>query len=568
MSDKKSSLAKERKSNDGRAATVAVNYDVVSGGITHVGCFLSSWFGFLFGRGGASSSGASPNKNGVSQLDRMEEMMMRMEEKLATVSSLESRCERLEEKCSSLENLFESKFDTLSFDLDQKCDSLANRLEAKIDSARAQETDKALKRHEYNEMLIKNQRWEYSVPVLSMNELIYNGYTEDEAEAEHLALGARGMKIATTKMRRGEFDRERSGNEKGIELAMNLNDDHPIFNYAVNNELLPHWKEFAAALEQFTPAINLLPDNCVSFFKLDGVQLNSDAMLLVKEALIGKPFQKLLFANNDNGNNAEDLARGGMSVDAILEVVESNKHLQKLEIRRNQIDSQHIERLCSVVRNYPLVELEIFDSCAPGIGDQMLTALLTGGDLKLERLDMSHNNITSLGITILSDYLATNPALKYLFLASNEFNDSDAELIANALRTNMTLRYINLEGNINMNYDGAGAKAFRLVLCDESSLNAAADSNHMCFCVLCDYSNRHEQRQINRASKIYRLLSSRNRMLSNVNHFDDIDVKMLPNMLEAVGKYHDAVREYNENAYPRISYVEQLSIMYEIMRKW
>mmetsp|Transcript_6384 Transcript_6384/g.9311 ORF Transcript_6384/g.9311 Transcript_6384/m.9311 type:complete len:385 (+) Transcript_6384:1-1155(+) len=365
----------------------------------------------------------------------------------------------------------------------------------------------------------------------------------------------------TIAMRRGEFPASYD-KAKGIDLQMN--DDYPPFNYAINDELLPHWKEFANALKQFTPAINLLPDNCESFFSFYCVQLNLDAMLLIKEALIGKSFRKFSFTNNDNG----DGARGGMSVDAILDIVESNKHLRKLDIRKNQIGREYIPRLCSTVRNYPLVELEIFDSCAPGIGDQMLTALLTGGDLKLERLDMSHNNITSLGITILSDYLATNPALKYLFLASNEFNDSDAELIANALRTNMTLRYINLEGNINMNYDGAGAKAFRLVLCDESSLNAAAGSNHKCFCVLCDYSNRHEQRQINRASKIYRLLSSRNRMLSNVNHFDDIDVKMLPNMLEAVGKYHDAVREYNENAYPPFSYVDPISIMYEIMRKW
>jgi len=64
------------------------------------------------------------------------------------------------------------------------------------------------------------------------------------------------------------------------------------------------------------------------------------------------------------------------------------------------------------------------------------------------------------------------------------------------------------------------------------------------------------------------LLSSRNRTLSNVKHFGDIDVKMLPNMLEAVQKYHDAASEYNENGFPRLFYVEPLSISFEIMRKW
>jgi len=565
MNGKNSSQLKEHKSNDDRAATAAANYVVSSGITSYLGDFLSSWFKHLFGRGDAS---LSTIKNDISQLDRMEKMMMRMEEKLATVSSLESQCEQLERKCSSLENLLESKFDTLSFDLDQKCDSLVKRLEAKVDSARAQETEKALKRHEYNEMLIKNQRWEYSVPVLSMNELIYNGYTEDEAEAEHLAVGARGMKIATTKMRRGDVDCDPIVNEKGIKLAMNLNGEHPIFNYAVNNELLPHWREFAAALEQFTPAINLLPDNCVSFFRLDGVQLNPDAILLIKEALIGKPFQRLCFINNDDGNNAEDLARGGMSVDAILDIVESNKRLRKLDIQKNRIGIEDIERLCSTVRNYALVELDLYESFEPGVGDQMLATLLTGCDLKLERLDMFRNNITSAVSTILSDFLASNPTLKELSFTHNNLDDSDAESIANALRTNSTLRYINLDGNVNMNYDGAAAKAFRLVLCNDSSLNAAADSNHMCFCVYCNDINHHKQWQINRASKVYRLLSSRNITLSNVKNFGDIDVKILPNMLEAVEKYHNAVREYNENAHPRISCVEPLSIVYEIMRKW
>ena len=106
------------------------------------------------------------------------------------------------------------------------------------------------------------------------------------------------------------------------------------------------------------------------------------------------------------------------------------------------------------------------------------------------------------------------------------------------------------------------------MLCNDSSLNAAADSNHTCFCVYCNDINHHKQWQINRASKVYRLLSSRNITLSNVKNFGDIDVKILPNMLEAVEEYHNAVREYNENTHAGFFYVEPLSIVYEIMRKW
>ncbi len=547
---------KKRKSIDERTATTNDAHD-------DGGSFLSS----SFGRGG---DGASSELQSIQQtLSQMNKIMMRMEEKLATVgstmSSLESRCEQLERKCSSIENnVLEStkehmdrKFDSLSFDLEQKCDSLAKRLEAKVDSALAQETEKALKRHEYNDMLRENQRWEYSPPVLPMDELIHNGYTEDEAEL--LDTSARDLKRITSAMRRGEFSNG-TGNKKGVFLEMN--DDGPPFNYTVNKVLLPHWKEFANALKQLTPVMNLLPDNVESYFTLSFVQLNHDAMLLIKEALIGKPFRNLSFMNNSNGD--ADGAWGGMTAHAILDIVESNKHLRKLCIERNQIGYQHIERLCSTVCNYPLMQLSLPKSFVGRIGDQMLTALLTSGELKLESLDMSGNNITSAVSTILSDFLASNPTLKELCLADNNLDDSDAELIANALRTNTTLRDLDLEDN---DITDDGSEAFQLVLCDESSLNAAFDSNHFCHWHY-DEHNSHEQWQTNRASKVYRLLSSRNGTLSNVTHFGDIDVKILPNMLEVVQKYHDAAIMYNLDIEFRISYVEPLSIMYEMMRKW
>ena len=53
--------------------------------------------------------------------------------------------------------------------------------------------------------------------------------------------------------------------------------------------------------------------------------------------------------------------------------------------------------------------------------------------------------------------------------------------------------------------------------------------------------------------------------MSNVQHFDDIDVEVLPNMVEAVQKYANmldrSVDRYGGN-------VKSLSIVYEVMRKW
>ena len=228
----------------------------------------------------------------------------------------------------------------------------------------------------------------------------------------------------------------------------------------------------------------------------------------------------------------------GMSVDAILDIVESNKNLRKLEIASNRIGREHIERLCSAVHNHALVELDLSGCFEPGIGDEMLTCLLTIDGLKLEKLVMYDNNITSGVSTLLADFLATNPRLKELDVVGNNLNDSDVALIANALRSNKTLRSLRLGGS---NCQGTtqvvliptlsteklirghsitevGKESLRLVLYDESSLNAAADSNHICTVDLgwkaFDDYNSHDEGHINRGWKIYSVLSTRNEMMS------------------------------------------------------
>eukprot|EP00985_Skeletonema_marinoi_P011498 scaffold5475_cov98-Skeletonema_marinoi.AAC.3 len=551
MNDNTNNPTKKRKASDGRA-TADGTHDVHTGNTNDGGGYFSGQ------REGASASGPpSPTENNTSQLDRMEQIMMRMEEKLATVSStvdsLESRCEQLEKKCSSLENKFEST------SLSTK--EHMNRLETKVDTVHVK-LDRSLNFHEYNERIVKNQSWEYSAADDTTDELIDSGYTEDEAN--HVVYTAREVRKMTKQMRRGlfpegsnQFDSEAEG------ISMEMPDDDPIFSEAANEELLPHWMEFAAALKQFTPAMTLLPDTCESYFAFYYVQLNHEAMLLIKEALIGKAFQQLSFMSNNTGEGDP----AGMTSDAIIDVVESNKHLRKLDIVGNRISNQHIEKLCYAVYNHPLVELDLSKCFEPGIGDKMLTALLTSGVLMLEKLEMSSNNITSAVSTLLADFLATNPRLKELNLVDNRLNDSDAALIGNALRSNTTLRHLHLDADDITN---VGEESLRLVLYDESSLNSAADSNHICILEAIDYNNSHPQGQINRGWKLYSLLSIRNQLMSNVKHFGDIDVKILPNMLEAMQRYHNAVSVYNANAHSfrRNFEVEPVSIVYETLRKW
>ena len=354
---------KKRKANDGRAT--------VPGSSNGGGGLFSSWLGYFSGRRDeitpTASSATCGGENLTQKIDRMEKMMIRMEERqLATVSnlfrieerqlmavgSLESRCERLESKCSVLEHM------------------LGDMREIQ------------LRQHQYNIMLVKNQSWKYSAPVYSDEHWI-NEYDDDVAF--YLSECSDCLKRFTEKMRLGEFPND-YGNEKGIDLEWAEED--PILDPAVIRQMRPHWEEFAKALKQFTPAFGVLPDGCETYFILENIQLADIVPGMLRDALMNKPFQQLKFVNRTDVGDDE-----GMSVDAILDIVNSNKHLRKLTIGNNRIQPGHKEKICSAVLYGSLVELDLHNcferNGVNGLGDDMITSLLcTGGLAKLERLGL------------------------------------------------------------------------------------------------------------------------------------------------------------------------------------
>ena len=526
-----SPTTKKRKANDGRATTVP------NGG---GGGLFSSWLGYFTGRRDDTTLNASTTHGGenLTQMDRMENMMSRMEEKLTAVGSLERRCENLEAKCSSLKTM-----------LEMKTNSIKEHVDCKFD-----------KQNEYNSMLVRNQTWEYSPPVHSQEHWENNGYDEDVAT--YLSEWSRALKEITEKLRRGEFP-DHSDGRKGIDLEWSALE--PILDRVASIIMSTHWAEFADALAQFTPAFGVLPDDCETYFTLGNIQLDRCVPGMLKDALMNKPFQALSFVNRDDVDDNE-----GMSVDSIMDIVESNKYLRRLTIGNNRIQLEHLAKICSAVHEHSFVELDLRNCFENGLGDDMMTSLLTNGGLvKLERLGMASNRITSSTITSLADFLATNPPLKELDLEDNLLVDNDALVLANALRSNTSFGYLRLWDN---DISDAGDEAFDLVVHGDGNLNSIADSNHSCVVVglKVDCWNVDEKPEsFNRARKIYNLLSQRNKSMPmcNVHHFNDIDVKILPFMLKAVQMYASAVDADDRF---RLGYcrVEPLSIVYEVMRKW
>eukprot|EP00984_Skeletonema_dohrnii_P020850 scaffold10274_cov88-Skeletonema_dohrnii-CCMP3373.AAC.2 len=533
------SHTKKRKANDGRATAPDGAHDVNTAGNTNDGGFPH----ISERRGGAS--GPSRAENNTSQLDRMEQIMMRMEEKLATVSCLESRCEQLEAKCSSLETILESTSQSTKEHIDSILESTKEHI------------DKTFK---YHEMLIRNQNWEYSAPVYTLNELALADYDDDETN--YIYDTSQMLKRNTEALRRGDFpEKNRDIAETGDEgpgICLHIEAGFP-YDDCTYDELSPHWREFAAALKHFKPAFDILPDDCNTCISFGNVKLNQELTQLVKDALMNMPFKIFSFHTSYNFH-------GDMS--AIAAMMGSNTYLQKLDIYQIEgMDRDDITKLCSAIHRHPSLKDVIITACfSDRLGNKMLRSLLRTDELKLERLSMPGNNM--LGIrtgfnvcTRLADFLAANPRLKELDLQNNRLDDSDAVLIANALRSNTTLRTLYISENDRVG--AVGDAVLSLALCDVSSLNSVADSNHSCSIETNNFSgNDDEDREINRAEKIYGLLSSRNKTMSNVQDFGDIDVKLLPNVLEAVQKYSNRLIDGDEDI------VKELSIVYEIMRCW
>ena len=228
-------------------------------------------------------------------------------------------------------------------------------------------------------MLIRNQNWEYPARVYTYNELLDTNYNDEGVN--YIYHTSQVLKRSTEALRRGEFTHQHvvKHGDKGI--LLDIQEGVPSFADDINNEMSPHWREFAAALKHFKPAFDVLPDDCDTSITFNNVQLNQEMTQLVEEALMNLPFKNFALCSSYRFH-------GGMST--IAQMMGSNRYLQKLDMYRIQdMDRHDITNLCSAIHCHPSLVDVAFDHCFTSGwgGDEMLNSLLrTDNDLKLERL--------------------------------------------------------------------------------------------------------------------------------------------------------------------------------------
>ena len=193
---------------------------------------------------------------------------------------------------------------------------------------------------------------------------------------------------------------------------------------------------------------------------------------------------------------------------------------------------------------------------------------------KLKHIDLSGNDINPLSLQLgglfLCNILKKNPVMHKLELSRNKLDDNGAFFIAKAMKDNTNLNFFGLWGN-PIKEQGCS------VLCktefDDSSFNAAADSNHTCL-----ITNPDNCRGINdvcghralKAKKIFSVLSLRNRNCSNAELLGGIQVEILPILLVSIQKY-SVCRLRNDSTCDNIrddNDALALSVVYEVMRWW
>eukprot|EP00956_Cyclotella_meneghiniana_P042224 scaffold248394_cov46-Cyclotella_meneghiniana.AAC.3 len=454
-----------------------------------------------------------------------------------------SQCQRLQETISELQRECEILRQANSTILQRQLDGEAEISRLKEENKSLQILfEEADKRGKYHDFVKKNRHWEYPVDETTLR---VEGFDSDDLV---------DMADITTKMRRGEVVNH---------IDPISHPEHP--GYYI--EFFEHYKEFADALTEYRHTINFMDDQEFRF-SIGEVEIPEEVLNILQDALQQTHFHELRFYHNH--------LSGVEYIDFIASCVEADTRLKKLTL--NEVDFGDLEDMdimCTAINNNnSLQELYMskcnctqgyyitqFDRDEGGFCD-VFTKLKSKS---LKKIVLKNIGISNLQPTDMTEFLSSNPTLENLDMRGNRLFTQDIRYISDALRQNTTLRHLELE------YDGTG-DILESVIFDQSSLNAAYDSNHSCHIddtpEIC-WFNMCTNPVLNRRKKLYNILSRRNRNRENAAYFesDDIGIKHIPqilSLLKPFSEHHindeDAVEEEDD--------VHPLSIAFEIMRDW
>ena len=245
--------------------------------------------------------------------------------------------------------------------------------------------------------------------------------------------------------------------------------------------------------------------------------------LKLKSEFDSSPYT-ITFNNNNFGRGRN---RDGSSV--IPQIIREGIYLQSISITNNIINSKVASSLSTVIADHAhLKNVELSDSGLGNNTTRNLSSILSScHNIRLELLRLNNINLHERGVTVLSDFLASDPHLQALALDSNELDDNAAILFARSLGTNSRLRLLSLAEN---NFSDVACDAFATAIFDDSTLNALIDCNHTC--TVTGISDEITNLQCSKETKKFRAIWSKGKETGLRHHlYDDLSLEEMPKLL-------------------------------------
>ena len=254
--------------------------------------------------------------------------------------------------------------------------------------------------------------------------------------------------------------------------------NHHIVNLDLNNMdneipivwhepiLDEYWDQLEAEIDQVNQLDSAITD--IQLIRIVNVEMTKECLAaLVAICRSGSVNNSFKFVNFNNANLC------GEGIVWLSKLVDVSSQLQRVHLFHNRIDN--MESACCLSRSlksHACIDELHLTHCDLGSNPKILLILLQSD---VSSIDLNNNNIDSLGALKIAEYLESDPPVHQINLDHNLLNDDDVILISQALRRNMTLKRLDLDGN---NFTSFGAKALLTCVFDGSSLNAISESNH------------------------------------------------------------------------------------------
>jgi len=246
----------------------------------------------------------------------------------------------------------------------------------------------------------------------------------------------------------------------------------------------------------------------------------------------------------------------GEGMISLAKLVEQSSELNALDILHNPINDMNVALYMSrTLKCHPRIKNVDMSYCNLGNNPEILSVILQSD---VHRLDLSHNNIDSLGAIKIANYLESNTSMFDLDLRCNRFNDDDAVILSQAIKTNTHLYYLYLFSN---NFASVGVKSLFSSVFDNMSLNAISESNHVCAIeVIYDRIFGERLSSMYTLSRTDKLLIAMHDKDYLLEYLAIVPVELMPHVLDLIQRLRPRQLKKYEN--------RSLSMMYVAMRWW